>query len=265
MNLTRGSGLPLLMIHGNGVDHRILLPLDTALGEKDVFERHYIDLPGFGDREPLSNAGGLPEIADWLENEIPSIVGERPFALLGNSMGGLLCQEMADRFAPAVRGMFLIAPVVYAVGEQRTLPRQSVSVRDQELLNSLSKRERELFTDVSVIQSRWAWEEFSRWVLPGLLSANLRAMAKLSKRYFLEPLPVHRKEQLMFPVTVVCGRNDHVTGFKDPEQLQSRYPNLNLKVIDDAGHNVHIEQQEIVERELRAWAKELAVCGSETS
>ncbi|MGQ3384226.1 alpha/beta fold hydrolase [Glutamicibacter sp. TV12E] len=255
MHKIQGNGLPLFMIHGNGVDHRILLPLDGALAENGTFERHYIDLPGFGERDPLSNAGGLPELADWLESEIHSIIGDGLFAVLGNSMGGLLCQEIADRFGDAVQGIFLIAPAVYPDSEQRTLPERAVAIHDQELFLSLSKRDAELFADVAVIQTRDAWQEFSKWVLPGILSANLRAMAKLAKRYFLEPLPLHRENQLSIPVSIVCGRDDHVTGFEDPQRLTMRYPDLHLKVIESAGHNVHIEQPALVAHEIRAWAE----------
>lgn len=255
MHKIHGSGLPLFMIHGNGVDHRILLPLDGALAESGIFERHYIDLPGFGESDPLSNAGGLPELADWLESEIHSIIGDGPFAVLGNSMGGLLCQEIADRFEDAVQGIFLIAPAVYPDSEQRTLPERAVAIHDQELFLSLSKRDAELFADVAVIQTRDAWEEFSKWVLPGILSANLRAMAKLAKRYFLAPLPLHRENQLSIPVSIVCGRDDHVTGFEDPQRLTLRYPDLHLRIIESAGHNVHIEQPALVAHEIRAWAE----------
>lgn len=257
MHKIHGSGMPLVMVHGNGVDHQILLPLDEVLAESGVFERHYLDLPGFGQCEPLADAGGLPELADWLEHEIRAIAGNGPFALLGNSMGGLLCQEMADRFSDSVQGMFLIAPAVYADSKQRTLPHPAVAVADQDLLESLSERDKQLFTDVAVIQTCPAWERFSEWVLPGLVSANLRAMAKLSKRYFLQPLPLHREGRLSNPVSIVCGRHDHVTGFEDPHLLATRYAELRINVIEQAGHNVHIEQPEIVEGELRTWAEKV--------
>ncbi|UYQ76476.1 alpha/beta hydrolase [Glutamicibacter sp. JL.03c] len=254
MHKLQGSGLPLFMVHGNGVDHQILLPLDEVLAELGMFERHYLDLPGFGQRESLSNAGGLPELADWLEKEIRAVVGDGPFALLGNSMGGLLCQEMADRFSGSVQGLFLIAPAVYADSKQRTLPDSAVAVVDQQLLESLKERDKQLFTDVAAMQTRPAWERFSTWVLPGLEAANLRAMAKLSKRYFLRPLPLHRESRLTIPVSIVCGRHDHVTGFEDPRLLAKRYADLHIIIIEQAGHNVHIEQPEAVEQELRAWS-----------
>lgn len=42
----RGSGAPLILVHGMGVDHRLLLPLDAALEAAGGWERIYVDLPG---------------------------------------------------------------------------------------------------------------------------------------------------------------------------------------------------------------------------
>lgn len=39
-----GEGLPLVVIHGFGVDHRIMLPLEDAI-EDSGWQRIYIDLP----------------------------------------------------------------------------------------------------------------------------------------------------------------------------------------------------------------------------
>ena len=61
-----GAGVPLIAVHGNGVDHRLLLAL----------------------------------------------VGSTPFALLANSLGGLLARNLVAQFGDQVLGLALIAPVV---------------------------------------------------------------------------------------------------------------------------------------------------------
>ncbi|WP_190263788.1 alpha/beta fold hydrolase [Glutamicibacter nicotianae] len=94
MQVNHLSRIPLFMVHGNGVDHRILKPLEATLEKMRIFDLHYIDLPGFGTCPPLENSGGLPELASWLEALIRQTAGEGRFALLGNSLGALLCQEM---------------------------------------------------------------------------------------------------------------------------------------------------------------------------
>lgn len=259
MQVNHLGRIPLFMVHGNGVDHRILKPLGAALEATQIFDMHYIDLPGFGTCPPLANAGGLPELANWLEQLIRKTAGAGRFALLGNSLGALLCQEMADRFPGQAQGLFLLAPVVFPDAARRTVPQPQVAVEDPGLLARLEPRQAQLFSDVAVVQSAEAWQRFEQWVLPGLECSNLRAMAKLSKRYFLDPLPVERERQLDIPVTIVCGKQDHVTGYLDPERLAHRYPLMKVRVLDQAGHNVHLDQPEQVMAEVRDWAQRTGV------
>lgn len=259
MGMEQEPRMPLFMIHGNGVDHQILKPLESQLRIDGVFDCVFLDLPGFGTCQALPDPAGLPELADWLENAIRTIAEDVPFALLGNSLGGLFCQEMADRFAAQVQGMFLLAPVVFPDASQRTLPDREVAVSDVGLLERIGPRNAQLFSEAAVLQTAEAWSAFSKWVLPGLQRANLRAMAKLSKRYFLDPLPVDRESTVDIPVTVVCGKQDHITGYLDQQQLSRRYPLARLRVLETAGHNVHIEQPAQVAAEVRTWSREVAL------
>ncbi len=52
--VSMGSGLPVVAIHGNGVDHRLWLSLHDALAEAGGLERWYVDLPGFGSTPALA-------------------------------------------------------------------------------------------------------------------------------------------------------------------------------------------------------------------
>ena len=108
------DGLPVVFVHGMGVDHRSLMMLDKAFDGNDSIRRIYLDLPGFGRTPALpEHACGLPEMADWLQTAIDGLVGKAaPFAMVGNSMGGALVREVLAREPRRVAGMALIAPVV---------------------------------------------------------------------------------------------------------------------------------------------------------
>ena len=109
--VTEGDGLPVVFVHGMGVDHRSLMLLDEAFlcpesgaAASRSLKRIYLDLPGFGRTPALpARACGLPEMADWLQSAIDDLVGAgEPFALVGNSMGGALAREMVAREVPDV-------------------------------------------------------------------------------------------------------------------------------------------------------------------
>ncbi|WPR63535.1 alpha/beta hydrolase [Glutamicibacter protophormiae] len=250
-----GQGIPLVLIHGHGVDHRILLALDEVLAATGIFQRIYVDLPGMGQTAGLKGAGGLPEIADWLEALIRRQCGQRPFAMVGNSLGSLLAQEMGDRFGEQVAGIAMLAPLVFPLHAQRTVPPREILHSDPSLLAGLPLQDAEHYEKMSVLQTVENWQRFSIHVLPGIRSVNLRSMVKLSKRYFLDELPVERAGTLDCPVLMLCGQQDHVTGFADPRKLAARYPSAEITVVPSAGHNVHLDQPDIVAGEMTRWSR----------
>ena len=99
--VTEGDGLPVVFVHGMGVDHRSLMLLDEAFlcpesgaAASRALKRIYLDLPGFGRTPALpARACGLPEMADWLHRYRCS-----PPATIG-SAGGSRSRWSAIRWA----------------------------------------------------------------------------------------------------------------------------------------------------------------------
>lgn len=251
----RGSGTPLIAVHGNAVDHRLLLPLDEALAAAGGFERIYVDLPGFGETPALEDAGGLPELAAWLVEWIRSEVGERPFALLGNSLGGLLARHVAAEFGEQVRGLALLAPVVDPDEEKRDRDDLVVRERDEALLAELDEDEAEPFLTMSPRLTRDTWERFREHVLPGVAEMDGHALEKLQERYFLAE---DTDPTLEVPVLILTGREDHLVGHRDQLRLMEGWPRATYAVLESAGHNLHLDQPEAVDALLRVWARQVA-------
>ena len=91
-----GSGPPLVLVHGLGLDRRCWSPVREAL------EQHHdvvaVDLPGFGESRGLAK-GDTPtpaRLADVLEHEIDRLGFAAP-AVVGNSLGGWVALELARR------------------------------------------------------------------------------------------------------------------------------------------------------------------------
>ncbi|WP_443467212.1 alpha/beta fold hydrolase [Microbacterium sp. A196] len=258
MNLVRrGSGVPLIAVHGNGVDHRLLLALDECFVESGDWERIYLDLPGFGETPPIDGAGGLPELARWLVDVIGDLVGERPFALLANSMGGLLARHVVSVLPRQVIGLALIAPAVEPDASLRRLPTFEVLETDAEVMDSLTPSDREEFAGMAVRQDAESWRAFRDHALPGIRAADEAAMVRLSQRYFLEERPEDVFDRFDGPTVIITGRQDHVVGFEDQFALLAHYPRASYVVIDGAGHNVHLEQPAVSEAALRDWARDV--------
>lgn len=254
----RGAGIPLLAVHGNGVDHRLLLPLDEALADSGAWERIYLDLPGFGGTPALAGRGGLPELADWLVATARDLVDERPFAVIANSLGGLLARQLQARLPDEVLGLALIAPVVQPDPARRHRPQPSVTERDEDLLASLPPADRDDFTAIATRQDQASWERFRTHALPGIRAADRDAMERLAARYHLESEHASQSLPCEAPTLIVTGRQDHIVGWADQVVLLDHFPRATYVVVDGAGHNVHLEQPALVEAALRDWAQRVA-------
>ena len=124
--VTQGEGFPIVFAHGMGVDHRSLMMLDRYFPERT--QRIYLDLPGYGRTPALDGPGGLPEYVDWFCGAIDDILGPRaPFAVVGNSMGGVLARAVIARKPRRVAGVALIAPVIDPVIAHRRVAEHVVS------------------------------------------------------------------------------------------------------------------------------------------
>ena len=95
--IRRGSGTPVLIVHGNGVDHRSMLGIEAAFENAPRYERLYVDLPGFGGTPALNGPGGLAQYAQWLDDVVRQLIGTTPCAAIGSSVGGLLVRDIAAR------------------------------------------------------------------------------------------------------------------------------------------------------------------------
>ena len=253
----RGTGVPVVFLHGNAVDHRLLMGLDDVFASAGRWERIYLDLPGFGATPALVEPGGLPEIADWIDDTVTALLGDRSFVIVGMSMGGLLARDLAARHPARCLGFALLAPVVDPVHANRTVPAPVVLVNDPDLIASLDPADATEYTQLAVVQSRENWERFRTTALPGLRAADVDAMNRLAQRYVLDPAPDGRLVGFDRPVLIVTGRQDAVVGFEDQDALARRFPRATVVTLDRAGHNVHLDQPDRVCAALAHWADDV--------
>lgn len=103
----RGSGAPLVLLHGIGHRWQAWEPvLDRLAEQHDVIA---VDLPGFGDSPPLPAERGYDMAAavDVACDIFAALGVERPH-VAGNSLGGVLALELASR--DLVRSATALAP-----------------------------------------------------------------------------------------------------------------------------------------------------------
>jgi pimeloyl-ACP methyl ester carboxylesterase len=255
--LERGSGLPLLALHGFPVDHRLMSGcLEPLFAPDERIRRIYPDLPGLG-ASPGDGVASTRDVLDRVDAFIDEAIGDEPFLLVGESYGGYLSRALVQRRRTQVLGLALVCPSVVAEASDRDVPARIVRRPHPGLVASLDPAEAAEFTDIAVVESVEALERFRSEVAPGLAAGDADAVARIRADYGLEE-PIERGEPVTAPTLIVAGRQDRVVGYRDQWGLVEHYPAATFAVLDVAGHNLQFERPELFGALVRDWLDRVA-------
>lgn len=246
-----GTGLPLIALHGAGVDHR---EIEAAL-EPIVpagLRRVYPDLPGMG----RSTADGLRSNDDVvaLLGEFVEQLGDGPVLLLGHSYGGYLARGLAARRPELVRGLALCCPVGEGSGE---LPERAVVRSDADADAELEPAQREGFADYFVVRTRATARRYRDSVVPGNLLVDEQALERVFGGWRIDI----GSADFSAPTLIVVGRHDTTAGWRAAFDLLEHYPHASYAVVDGAGHALMHERPELLAPLLADWLERAARSG----
>ena len=103
----RGSGRPLVLIHGLGCSGRYFRDLAAQLSPH--FTVYVPDLPGHGRSEKPDALGSIRALGDWLAALVVECKLEQP-VIAGHSLGGGVAVDCAARYPDLPGGIVLLAP-----------------------------------------------------------------------------------------------------------------------------------------------------------
>lgn len=252
---TVGDGVPVVLIHGQSIDHRMMLPLDPVIASAGGFQRLYIDLPGHGHSEPVAPMT-TDTIVDVVADRLRSFLGTTPFAIIGASFGGAVALGVADLLGEQVLGTALLAPALLP-RDLRDLPEPRPDDASTELAlpSDVPARDRAAFAAVTARRDRDRWNLFAEYVRPGLADHDARAVDELAAWQATAPARIpqaHGGRHL-----IVTGRQDAVVGWRDQQVLLDAYPRATYAVLDDCGHNPHLERPRAVSALIADWLESL--------
>jgi pimeloyl-ACP methyl ester carboxylesterase len=232
-----GTGMPLVALHGAGVDHREIEAAIEAAVPGMGYRRIYPDLPGMG----RSTAGGLTcndDVVTLLGDLIADLV-EGPALLLGHSYGAYLARGVAAQRPDVVLGLALLCPV----GEgSRNVPGHNVVRQDADAYDELEPAQRAGFDEYFVVRTPATARRYRDHVLPGTTLVDEAALEGIFAGWAVDV----GSDTFSQPTVIVAGRRDSVVGYTDATDLLERYPHATLAVIDDAGHALMHERPELL-------------------
>lgn len=275
---TVGEGTPFLIIHGWAIDHRftrnMMEPVFASLadisGRKRVLQsengvdiadckgelrskngldsvdckikRIYIDVPGMGLSKPgkIINGDGVIKLLDaFMEEMYP---GEK-FYIGGNSFGSEVSRAYTAKHPEKILALLLIVPSTGMLGK---LPKSGVAVRDDEFLKTLTPSEKAAFTCMNAVLTKDKWEMYKEQVYPSVLinEDNEFLHKKFRGKFGFDITAAFRKRPFKGPVLILCGKYDTAVGYEDQKEWLNIFPNATYEVIDNAGHNIFVDQPE---------------------
>ena len=244
---------PLVCLHGIGGDATSFAAQIDGLAGPGRRVLSW-DMPGYGSSAPLSKMN-FGTLCDRLCAALGAL-GLDQVVLAGQSIGGMIAQEMAIRHPRRVAGLVLIATVPAFGGRDD-------SFRDDFLAARLAPLDR-----------GDSMESLAAEAIPAVMGTGadadavtdaVAAMAAIPEAAYRQVLATlvtfNRREdqhRITCPCLLIAGGEDDNSPARVMEKMASRLPDAALQVIESVGHLVNSEAPEACNTAIEAFLRRLA-------
>ena len=251
-----GEGKPILIIHGLACNIELMKGCIEPIFKKvNGYKRIYIDLLGMGKSNNYSlEYASSDKILEMLLSFIKEKM-DKEFLLVGESYGGYLSRGILSKCYKNIEGLMLLCPMIIPDDTKRTLPEGNLKFHDKEFLEKIDKNKRELFLEYMIIANEKMYKRFEKEVISGIEQANNDFIKKLRENYSFSFNVDEEIKMINFskPSLFITGRQDNTVGYYDLYNLLEDYPRATFVILDIAGHNLQIEQEEVFNSLFLNW------------
>lgn len=236
-----GKGIPVLVLHGAGVDHREAEAcFEPALGGSGRHRRIYPDLPGLGRTPAPASLRSADDVRDTLLGFVDEVVGPHALLLVGHSAGAYYAQGIAARRPDKVAGLALVCPLLAGI---RDVPAHRPVVASEDCGD-------EGFRSYFTVQTPEMLDRYDRFVAPAIPLVDDAAMARIGERWELSATDGNAYEG---PTLIIAGRQDSAVGYAAAVDLFAEYAEATVAVLAGAGHALPHEQPDLLAALLGDW------------
>jgi pimeloyl-ACP methyl ester carboxylesterase len=235
----RGSGDPLLLIHGMAGHHRLWGEdlLDALARSFDVIT---YDHRGIGESE---DDGGYFSIADLADDAVGLLdaLGIARTNLLGFSMGGMVAQEIAIRHGGRVLAQVLAATYAGGRGSSLEAPGPMLMLAGMRTgdLDATVRAGYEANLSPAYTAQEAHYEPFKAMSLS--VSVPIPVVLRQAQAVFGHDASA-RLVGVIVPTLVVHGTADQMLDVRNATQIAELLPNASLHTIAEAGHLFYLER-----------------------
>ncbi|WP_321383788.1 alpha/beta hydrolase [uncultured Enterococcus sp.] len=250
-----GTGRPVLCLHGFPEDHEVVLHcLEPTFSVLDGYQRIYLDLPGMGKSTSSETIQTADDMLAIVQAFIQRVIKNEPYLLVGQSYGGYLSLGLTMIDHEKIDGLFLLCPCVKADRQHRTLPEKQLRESPQFPVEETEAAAFSDFMEMAVIANEKTWASYKKDILPGLLRADEGFVTNYQANgYELSFESTFNTVDFDKPVTFLTGRQDDCVGYQDAFTLVPAFSRATFLVVDNAGHNLQIEQPVLFQETFKKW------------
>jgi pimeloyl-ACP methyl ester carboxylesterase len=257
----RGDGVPVVMVHGMGVDHRVMTGCMEPVFEArpEAWKRIYFDLPGMGRTPGADWIRCSDDMVDLILSLIDRLIPGQRFIVVGESYGGYLAQAVIHQRPDWVDGMLLIGPLVEPDDDKRDLPPAFAS-RSLALEDTLDEYEDWMLDLFVTAQTEAVWARFRDEMLAGFGTGDEEFQGRIRQdpgAYALSYDVRDLAEPFYRPSLIVTGLQDRLVGYRDPWSILENYRRCTFAVLDAAGHAMQIERDRLFGELVHDWLDRL--------
>ena len=241
----KGSGNPILFIHGFPLNHTLWSPVSEILKE------HYTcimpDLRGHG-KSSVSDSVTISEMASDLHKLLDKMKIDKPVTVCGLSMGGYVTFEFIRQNPKRVSHVILADTRANADDDAKKQERKVIADKVSQEGSKIvaDGMITHLFADNAPQNLKDEWQKKMAQTPKEGMVASLLAMAdRRDSNDFLSEIKV--------PTLLVVGNSDLITPPNVHELMHEKIPNSKLEIIKDAGHMTPVESTDIFARLVREF------------
>lgn len=232
-----GKGRPLVLIHGWRLNSKVeQADYEPVLARRNGWRRLYPDLPGMGQSPAEPWIRRKTDFLNSLMQEIDKSLGDLPFAIAGTSSGAELAQAVAHLMPGRVRGLLMRVPMLVGDDAARVVAPADTAAALPDSYHEGRKRKLDEL-----------WEPARR----------------IADRQFLDPIradpgrytldEINTKTVFNAPTLIIVGRQDTRVGYEQAWILAQRYPRATFALLDRAGHELPVGNQELFAALVNDW------------
>lgn len=242
----RGSGAPILLIHGFPLNLEIWRPQIEALSSQ--YRVIAFDLRGYGHSPPTPGPYSMELLADDCAAVLSQLGITGPAAICGLSMGGYISFALYRSQPQLFSALILAATRAGADSDQAR------ANRDKAIQNTIESGSEQVVDDM--LKILLAPKNYQK--KPDLVASLKKIMSMSTPAGIVAALEGMKTrpdstpilKQIKVPTLIFQGAEDQIIAEGEAKILDSEIPGSKLVIVPDAGHMLNMEQPEIFNHEV---------------